>query len=161
LVASISHFSKWSDEIRFGNDDGHCHSRSSKTDNVTEQKAIKFITGIRRVGIFPLRPQHFPIGRRNRPIIGRLVCRVRPDEENDRRAGDAQESQCGQPEGRSTAAQHYRQNKVCADCGDQDEAEKRPSPINILDDEIPILGKTYLVREFKQMSTGRHQRERR
>ena len=48
--------------------------------------------GIGGVGIFPLPAQVFPIRVDGDPIVGRLIGRVSPDEENGKRERNAQES---------------------------------------------------------------------
>ena len=76
------------------------------------------------------------------------------------RASHAQECHGGRSECRSVAAQHDCQNKVRGGCGQQNETKKRLTPIDFLDNEVPILREADLVREFEKMSAGWRERER-
>lgn len=56
--------------------------RPSKHRNNYTDQGRKRHDGVDGVGILPLDTQRIPVLRHNGPVVGRLICREGPDEEN-------------------------------------------------------------------------------
>src|SRR5262245_23416424 len=116
--------------------------------------------GVGGMRILPLPAQLFPIVLDHRPIVGRLIGRVGPDEENDEGEGDAKKREQREDERRAPAAQQQRQRQIGDQRADQGDAEQAPAAIDVLHDEILLRRQVDLVGEREQMRAARYQRKR-
>src|SRR5215471_14634122 len=111
------------------------------------------------VRILPIPAQLLPIVRNHRPIVGRHIGRVGPDEEDDEREGDAKKGEQRESERRAATAQQQRQRQIGDQRADQDDAERAPAAVDILHDEILLRHQVDLVGEREQMRAARYQRK--
>src|SRR5256886_3842636 len=116
--------------------------------------------GIGGVRILPLPAQLLPVIRYRRPIVGRLIGRVGPDEENDKRESNAKKPEQRQGERRALTAQQQCERKIGDQGGDQHDAEQVPAAVDVLHDEILLCPQAHFVEELKQVRTARHQCKR-
>src|SRR5215471_7682515 len=112
------------------------------------------------VRILPVPAQLLPIVRDHRPIAGRLIGRIGPDEENDEREGDAKKRQQREDERRTPTAQQHCQRQIGNQRAEQDDAEQAPAAVDALRDEILLRDEVDLVGEREQMRAARHQCKR-
>src|SRR5262245_50956505 len=101
--------------------------------------------------ILPLPAQLLPMVGDHRPIVGRLIGRIGPDEENDEREGDAKKREQGEDERRAPAAQQQCERQIGDERADQDDAEQAPAAVGALHDEILLRRLADLVRKAVTM----------
>src|SRR5262245_52429950 len=117
--------------------------------------------GVGGMRILPLPAQLLPIVWDHRPIVGRLIGCVDPDEENDERETDAKKREQRESERRAPAAQQQCERQIGDQRAKQDDAEQAPAPVDVLHDEILVRRQVDLVGELEQMRAARYQRKRR
>jgi hypothetical protein len=108
--------------------------------------------GIGGVRILPLPAQLLPIVRDGRPIVGRLIGRVDPDEENDKGERNAERREQREGERRASAAQQPCERQIGEQRADQHDAEQAPAAVDVLHDEILLRPKADLAGELEQIA---------
>src|SRR5262245_10612795 len=116
--------------------------------------------GVGGVRILPLPAQLLPIVRDHRPIVGRLIGRVGPDEEDDECKTDAKKREQRENERRASTAQQQCKRQIGDQRTDQDDAEQAPAAIGVLHDEILLRRQVDLVGEREQMRAAWYQGKR-
>src|SRR5690606_3123564 len=99
--------------------------------------------------------------RNDGPVGGDLIGRESPDEENDQRCRHEKEARESEAERPPLPPTRQRQQEIEDERGEQDDAEKGPSAIDALDDEVLVSAELHLVRQLEEVRTGGSERQRR